>query len=53
MNFIDEYHLTIMPVILGSGIPLFADGNPTTLIKFQNAKEVNGVIDVVYSTRIK
>ncbi|EPY2277298.1 dihydrofolate reductase family protein [Clostridium sporogenes] len=50
-NLIDEYHLTIMPVILGNGIKLFSDDNPTTLLKVEQVKEINGVVDIVYTHR--
>lgn len=47
-NMIDEYHLTIMPMILGSGVRLFNDKNKQ--IKLHLVKNVakNGVIDCLY-----
>ncbi len=47
-NLIDEYHITIMPVILGSGKKLFSDTNPTINLKLVQAKDINGLLDVVY-----
>lgn len=45
---IDEYHLHIMPVVLGGGIPLFNRPHPDLKLCIKNIKEVNGVIDVTY-----
>ena len=50
-NLIDEYHISIMPVVLGRGIPLFAGA---TLAKSQSVKldsvksYPNGVVQVIY-----
>lgn len=51
VGLIDEYHLTIIPIILGNGIQLFSDNNPTTLLKVEQVKEINGVVDIVYTRR--
>lgn len=50
-DLIDVYHLTIMPIILGKGIQLFAENNPTALLRVEKMKEVNGAIDIVYTRR--
>lgn len=51
-ELIDEYHLTIMPIVLGKGIRLFSDTNPTSLLKMKQTKEINGILDVVYTRRV-
>lgn len=48
-DIIDEFHLTIMPVILGGGLPLFARNHPRLKLKVEQVQEINGVIDIVYS----
>lgn len=48
-GIIDEYHLHIMPVVLGGGVPLFSRPHPGLQLCIENIKEVNGVIDVIYS----
>lgn len=51
VGLIDEYHLTIIPIILGNGIELFSDNNATTLLEVEQVKEINGVVDIVYTRR--
>lgn len=48
-GIIDEYHLHIMPVVLGGGIPLFNKSHPNLHLCIENVKETGGVIDVTYS----
>lgn len=50
-KLIDEIHLTIIPVILGSGIRLFGNDNPLQLLKLEETMQVNGVINVRYTKR--
>lgn len=50
-DLIDEYHVTIMPVILGNGIQLFSNDNPAMLLKIEQVKEINGIVDIVYTRR--
>lgn len=50
-NLIDEYHLTIMPVLLGKGIPLFQGGEKEQLLKLVSLQSENGVIDCIYRKR--
>ncbi len=48
---IDEYYLSIMPTILGSGIPLFQKGLPTRRLKLLETKSRNGITEVRYARR--
>ncbi len=45
---IDEYHLTIIPVLLGQGIRLFPDLTPPVPLKLISSIEANGTIDCIY-----
>lgn len=47
-NLIDEYHLTIMPIILGGGTRLFNDKNKEIKLHLVKNTEKNGVIDCLY-----
>jgi len=50
-NLIDEYHISLMPIVLGRGIPLFKG---VSLDKWQNVKldsvksYPNGVVQMIY-----
>lgn len=49
LNFIDGYWLFVNPIILGRGIPLFADIKDKTKLKLLNTHQFNcGVIELNY-----
>ncbi|WP_394522460.1 GNAT family N-acetyltransferase [Lacrimispora sp. JR3] len=50
-NLIDEYHLTVMPVLLGKGIRLFPESENESLLKLISVQTENGVIDCIYRKR--
>ncbi|MCF6405463.1 dihydrofolate reductase family protein [Chitinophaga filiformis] len=48
-GLIDEYHLAIHPVALGSGLPIFADLKIPLYLKLDETKVFpNGVIAQIY-----
>ncbi len=50
-NMVDEYHLTIMPIILGGGTRLFNDRNKEIKLHLVKNTSKNGVIDCLYEKR--
>lgn len=49
-DLIDELILTIVPLVLGDGIPLFAKGNFNKRFKLENAETfTNGMVQLTYS----
>lgn len=48
---IDEFHLSIMPILLGNGTPLFPEGRPPLTLCLTALRQENGVIDCVYQRR--
>lgn len=53
LNIIDEMIITIMPVILGQGIPLFVNGNTilTTLFDLTNVHSENNIVELTYQKK--
>ena len=47
-NLIDKYVISIIPRILGSGIPLFLDKNPEIRLKLISTKTVDGIVELTY-----
>ena len=50
-NLIDEYIISIVPMILGDGIPLFHKGEHTLELKLKDKCEENGVVSLKYCRR--
>jgi dihydrofolate reductase len=51
IDAIDEYRIFLMPVILGSGIPLFTPGNPARDLQLEHVRSyVNGVVELRYGS---
>jgi dihydrofolate reductase len=50
-NLIDKYIITIIPTILGDGIPLFIENNPEIKLKLIETKAVDGMAELTYVRR--
>ncbi|QUI24223.1 dihydrofolate reductase [Vallitalea pronyensis] len=50
-NIIDQYRITIIPTILGSGIPLFDGKNDTIPLELTETITTNGMVELIYEKR--
>ena len=51
-DLVDEWRLTIHPVIMGGGLPLFAPGTPRTKLELRSTRSFrSGVIAAHYGTK--
>lgn len=50
-NFIDYYYITVIPTILGSGIPLFKNADREIKLRLLKTKTYNGMTDLIYTRR--
>lgn len=50
-NLIDEYQITILPVILGEGIPLFKSGVDRVGLELLSKKNVKDVVTLTYKKK--
>jgi dihydrofolate reductase len=51
-NLIDLYVITIIPTILGTGIPLFLPDNPTIKLRLLASREIDGMVELTYERRL-
>lgn len=51
LDLIDRFCVTVIPTILGSGIPLFNRHEKETRLKLLQTQSYNGMIDLVYEKR--
>lgn len=50
-DFIDQYYISIIPVLLGSGIRLFENTQKELKLKLLRTQTYNGITDLVYTRR--
>ncbi len=50
-NLVDEFIITIIPVIVGSGIPLFREYNPFTKLTLKEIKRFDDIVELHYATK--
>lgn len=50
-DVIEEYHIGIVPVILGKGRPLFLENNPTISLHLENYSLKDGTMEIRYTRR--
>ena len=48
---IDRLHLSVIPVVLGSGIRLFSSMSTPLELKLIRQTSVNGIVELVYERR--
>lgn len=53
LGLIDQYILSIMPIILGNGIPLFSSPNPETALQLTDVQQYrsSGVVQLTYKSK--
>lgn len=50
-DLVDEYHVTLVPTLLGSGIPLFPQQDRERPLKLLSHQVADGLVDLVYKKR--
>ena len=50
-DLIDEYYISVIPTILGSGISLFGNTSKEMKLKLVHTQTYNGITDLVYIRR--
>lgn len=50
-NLIDEYYISVIPTILGSGIRLFDTTPDEIKLKLVSTQKYNGIVELIYSRR--
>ena len=51
-NLIDKYIITIIPTVLGEGVPLFLKENPEIKLNLINAKTYDDVVELKYKRHL-
>lgn len=47
-DLIDKYVITLIPIILGEGIPLFLNENPELKLRLVETHTTNGMVELIY-----
>lgn len=50
-DLIDRYHITVIPVLLGSGIRLFENGKDKIYLRLLDTQSYNGMTELIYERR--
>lgn len=50
-DFIDKYIITVIPTLLGEGIPLFRGQNPEIKLKLIETNTIDGMVELTYVRR--
>ena len=50
-NLIDQYYMSIIPILLGEGIALFQDIDQEVSLKLIETKSYNGIVDLIYQRK--
>ena len=50
-DLIDQYRLSLLPLILGGGIPLFGERNQPLPLRLTAASAENGIVECIYERR--
>ena len=50
-DLIDYYYITIIPILLGSGIRLFENAQHEIKLRLFNTRSYNGMTDLIYTRR--
>lgn len=50
-NLIDQYHISVIPTILGDGISLFHGMNQEILLRLVTVRHSNGITELIYEKR--
>ena len=48
LDLIDRYHISVIPIILGDGLPLFDKRENSLSLKLVSTAKYNGIVDLVY-----
>lgn len=50
-DLIEQYHISVIPTILGGGIPLFHGMERKVRLRLVEVKNCNGIVEMVYEKR--
>ena len=50
-NLIDRYQLSLLPIVLGGGIPLFGRTDAPLSLRLIGSSSVNGIVELTYERR--